>query len=231
MFLFFINDIASDIQTDANDIFNLNRYLIYLILFADDTVLSAKSPETLQALIDKLVVYCKKWNIVVNSAKTKVVVFRNGWRRVENRFYFDGNELETVDSCVYLGMLLHHNGKFTHTQKRASQQGSRALACLVNSLHSLHINTSRECFLFDTMISTVLNYASEIWGFHRARDVELVHNRFCRYVLNLGKNTPTSFLYGELGHLPMYIVRKFKIIKYWIDVLQYQPKIVGNNYC
>lgn len=76
------------------------------------------------------------------------------------------------------------------------------------------------------MISTVLNYASEIWGFHRARDVELVHNRFCKYVLNLGKNTPTSFLYGELGHLPMYIVRKFKIIKYWIGVLQYQPKIV-----
>ena len=131
---------------------------------------------------------------------------------------------------IYLGMLLHYNGKFTYTQKRASQQGSRALASLTNSLQNLYINTNRKCFSFDTMISTVLNYASEIWGFHRARDVELVHNRFCRYALNLGKSTPTSFLYGELGHLPMYIVRKFKIIKYWLHLLQNQPKIVYDVY-
>ena len=52
LFLFFINDIAANIQTDANDVFDLNGYLIYLILFADDTVLFAKSPETLQLLID-----------------------------------------------------------------------------------------------------------------------------------------------------------------------------------
>jgi hypothetical protein len=39
LFLFFINDIIDDISTDTADgIVTLNDYLIYLILFADDTV-------------------------------------------------------------------------------------------------------------------------------------------------------------------------------------------------
>jgi hypothetical protein len=40
-----------------------------------------------------------------------------------------------------------------------------------------------------------------VWGFHRAHDIEVIHNRFCRFVLKIGKNVPTAFLYGELGHL------------------------------
>jgi hypothetical protein len=57
----------------------LNDYLIYLILFANDTVLFGKTPEILQHLLDKLFIYCRKWNIEVNTDKTKVAVFRNSW--------------------------------------------------------------------------------------------------------------------------------------------------------
>jgi hypothetical protein len=54
----------------------------------------------------------------------------------------------------------------------------------------------------------------------------VVNNRFCRFVLKIGKNVPTAFLYGELGHLPMYISRRFRILKYWLHILlkvQYFP--------
>jgi hypothetical protein len=53
LFLFFINDIIDDISTDTADgIVTLNDYLIYLILFADDTVLFGKTPEILQRNIN-----------------------------------------------------------------------------------------------------------------------------------------------------------------------------------
>lgn len=80
LFLFFINDIIDDISTDTADgIVTLNDYLIYmyLILFADDIVLFGKTPEILQHLLDKLFIYCRKWNIELNTDKTKVVVFLN----------------------------------------------------------------------------------------------------------------------------------------------------------
>ena len=68
LFLFFINDIMNDISTDTVDgVVNLNEYLIFLILFADDTVFFGKNPETLQYLLNKLSVYCEKWNIEVNT--------------------------------------------------------------------------------------------------------------------------------------------------------------------
>jgi hypothetical protein len=76
LFLLSINDIIDDISTDTADgIVTLNDYLIYLILFADDTVLFGKTFEILQHLLDKLFIYCSKWNIEVNTDKTKKLFF------------------------------------------------------------------------------------------------------------------------------------------------------------
>jgi hypothetical protein len=139
-------------------------------------------------------------------------------------------ELQIVDSYVYLGMLLHYNGKFLQTEKRLSQQGACALSSLMNSLKSVYISTEQQCMLFGSMVGSVLSYASEIWGFHRAYDIEVIHNRFCRFVLKISKNVPTAFLDGELGHLPMYISRPFRILKYWLHVLLYKSKVVYDVY-
>ena len=167
--------------------------MIYLILFADDTILFGKSPEILQELLDKLLIYCNKWNIEVNINKTKVVVFKNGWQPVTAKFFYNNEELEIVDSYIYLGMLIHCNGKFLKTQKRLALQGSRSLAALNNSTNGLYLTKKKKCDLFDSMVASVINYASEIWGFHRGNDVEIIHNRFCRSILKLGKSTSNCF--------------------------------------
>jgi hypothetical protein len=139
-----VRDVIDDISTDTADgIVTVNDYLIYLILFADDTVLFGKTPEILQHLLDKLFIYCRKWNIEVNTDKTKVVVFRNSWRLVNDHFFYDNMELKIVDSYVYLGMLLHYNGKFLQTEKRLSQQGAHALSSLMNSLKIVYISTEQ----------------------------------------------------------------------------------------
>jgi hypothetical protein len=44
------------------------------------TVLMAESKEGLQDILDRLNTYCVKWNIEVNGANTKIVVFRNGMK-------------------------------------------------------------------------------------------------------------------------------------------------------
>ena len=60
LFMFFVNDIIENINTDLNNIFTINELKIFFILFADDQVLFAKSPETLQSLLTDL-------EIIVNS--------------------------------------------------------------------------------------------------------------------------------------------------------------------
>ena len=55
---------------------NLVSYLkIYVLLYADDTILLAESPEELQTALNSMNLYCNDWNLKINVSKTKVVFF------------------------------------------------------------------------------------------------------------------------------------------------------------
>ena len=81
-----------------------------------------------------------------------------------------------------------------------------------------NFNTETLSSVFDTYVSSVLGYASEVWGFHRAIDVEKVHTSFCKNILGVAKSTYHDLVYYELGRLPMHVVRKLKILKYWTKI-------------
>jgi len=49
-------------------------------MYADDMVLLAETPEGFQTLLDSLLVYPIKWDLVVNTDTTKIVIFRKGGR-------------------------------------------------------------------------------------------------------------------------------------------------------
>ena len=74
--------------------------------------------------------------------------------------------------------------------------------------------------LFDSLVSSVLNYASEVWGYDDCKDIEIVHNKFCRYLLGVKKSTNIAAMYGELGRMPLRVVRKLRMLKYWIRILE-----------
>ena len=50
-------------------------FKLYLLLYADDTVILAESQELLQAALNSMYLFCQKWKLEVNPAKTKVVIF------------------------------------------------------------------------------------------------------------------------------------------------------------
>ena len=47
-------------------------------MYADDVVLVAESGADLQAMLDSLSGYCDKWNLSVNTRKSKVMAFGGG---------------------------------------------------------------------------------------------------------------------------------------------------------
>ena len=59
LFMLFVNDIVDNINTDLSNIFSSNELKLFLILYADDQVLFATSPETLQSLLnDRTLLQC-----------------------------------------------------------------------------------------------------------------------------------------------------------------------------
>lgn len=212
LFLMFINDMVECIAPSADNAFIYNDFVLYTLLFADDTVLFSKSKVGLQSLLNNLQCYCKDFDITINKDKTKIVIFQNGRPpSCNNDFYIDGSKVDVVNSYNYLGVLLSYNGKFKLNESKIVEQGSVAVHNLYNILSDCEISIDKKCFMFDTLVTPVLSYASEVWGFNEYCNIEKVHLKFCKFILNLKKSTVSSAVYGELGRMPLKINRLVKI--------------------
>ena len=103
-----------------------------LLLFADDMVVLGKSVNDLQQSLDLLKQYCDKWDLEVNILKTKTMVFRKRGDIFENeKWYFDGILLQTVDDLNYLGTCFNYTGSFTFNQELLARKGLKAMNYLL----------------------------------------------------------------------------------------------------
>ena len=101
---------------------------LFLLMYADDMVPFSESPEGLQHMLNTLSEYSAAWNLNVNTSKTKIVVFRNRGKLQRKDVWLYNNEvLDIVDEFNYLGMFFNNHGKFSKTQKHASEQDRKAL--------------------------------------------------------------------------------------------------------
>ena len=115
--------------------------------------------------------------------------------------------------------LFFKNGNWHRTQKKLSQHAAYALHNLFSLFKQIEFSTTQKCKLFDVLVGSILSYSAEVWGNNEAKDIELLHTKFCRWILNVRKSTNLAGLYGELGRFPLIIYRKISMIRYWIKIL------------
>jgi hypothetical protein len=219
MFLFFLNDIVDSINTNINGLITVEELKLFSIYFADDGILFSTNPDSLQSMLNDVQLYCQTWSLKINASKTKVVIFEKG-RYTRHNFFINDTPIEIVNSFKYLGTHFFKNNSWFMTQKRIAQHASFSLHNVFTVFNQLSLNTSDKCKLFDCLVGTVLNYNAEIWGIHPAKDIESIHLKFCRKILKVKTSTNLECLYGELGRIPMYIMRKVHMLRYWIKLLK-----------
>ena len=107
-----LNDLATDINHYLSD-GDVEHFLrIFALLYADDTIVLAESPEQLQLALNAVHEYCENWDLTVNTNKTKIVIFSKGRVTSYPAFVFGHRNIEVVDDYVYLGVVFNYNGKF-----------------------------------------------------------------------------------------------------------------------
>ena len=89
MFLFFVNDILNHINTNIDGIFTINEVKLFMLLFADDAVLFAETPQALQSMLNDLEQYCNEWELKININKTKKMIFEKGRHTTHNFTLYD----------------------------------------------------------------------------------------------------------------------------------------------
>ena len=101
---------------------------IFILLYADDIVVFANTPEELQRGLNMLNEYCKRWKLTINIAKTKILVFRKGGILPRNiPFTYNGAPLEIVKSFKYLGIVFTVGGSFSEAQNTLAGQARKAI--------------------------------------------------------------------------------------------------------
>ncbi len=69
----------------------------------------SETPADLQHSLDRLHDYCDTWGLEVNTNKTKIVVFRKrGGLRANEKWTYNGHQLEVENDFNYLGVVLNY---------------------------------------------------------------------------------------------------------------------------
>ena len=99
---------------------------LFIILYADDTVLMAESSSNLQTLLDTFYLYCDTWKMKVNVNKTKIV-FSKGWLPRNLIFNYNGANNEIFKDFNYLGIYFSRTGSFKVCKNHLSEKAIKAM--------------------------------------------------------------------------------------------------------
>ena len=219
LFSLFINDLEIYLHENPNATISLDQLSLYLLLFADDAVIFSESVEGLQTSLDSLESYCKKWNLQVNISKTKIMVFRKGGNLRQNeKWTYAGENIEIVSNFNYLGIVLSSGGSFVKATNTLVGKALKAMHALLSITKEMQVPVKIMFNLFDSFVGSILNYSCEVWGFATAENIERVHRKFCKWLVNVKMSTKNLYLAGEFGGFPLYIGRNVRIVKYWLNL-------------
>ena len=274
----YVNDLESHLYSADGGV-TISDFELMLLLYADDLVIFAETPEVLQLQIDKLYSYCQQWNLLINTEKSKIVVFRKGTRTSQERWLYGEtwwrHQMETFSAL--LAICAGNSpvpGEFPtqrpvrrsfdvffdpRSNKRLSKQWrgwwfqtqscplwhhrNARIGFLLQWLifqNPIHIGWSTEqnnfqlhkillrfksiilsaaLDLFDKLITPILCYGCEVWGFHSAPDIERVHLSFRRRIMCVKKSSQNAFVYGLFGRFPLELNRLCRIMSYGLKIV------------
>ena len=203
---------------------------INCLLYADDLVIFSRSANGLQTLLNKLESYCDKTELTVNLDKTKVMIFNNCGKSLNNySFKYRVNVLNNVKSYKYLGITLNPYGNFSLAREELKKVGLKALYKLRREMgYNFRENIMLTIKLFDALISPILLYGSEIWGVDCSDQIEkdpaeLVQIKFLKWLLGVNKYCSNNAYRAETGRFPMKIEAQYRNFKFWLTLTKH-PK-------
>ena len=213
----FIDKLYTDSHDEVTGMLNL-----FVLMYADDTVIMAENEHDMQRNLNLLNDYCNCNKLKVNISKTKSMVFARSKTRLNNipTFKFGNIDLEQVEDYIYLGICFNWNGSFVKAKKLLHDKASKAIYSLIQKGRRLNLPTDIMLKLFDSCVEPILLYGCEVWGYENVDILEKVHTKFCKFIFGVSKYSHNMPVYGELGRHPLSIKIKQRMVRYWPRILK-----------
>ena len=177
LFFLFIDDVTSCLPAGIN----IANKVIKCLLYADDLILLAESPESLQLMINKLNEYCNSWNLIINLDKSKVMVAGCSRGRCSQRekWYCGRENIEVVKTYKYLGidvtptfnMKQHLSSKLIKTKNAINISWNLLL-------RKKEVPNSAKYKVYEGVLRSMMCYGAQVWGFQEFEEVEKLQRFF-----------------------------------------------------
>ena len=137
--------------------------------------------------------YGKPWVLEVNPTKTKITIFANKKSQQNPVFTYNGQHLDIDNDFVYLGTQFSYSGRFQRHNQRLVDKARKALFAKLRKSRKLHLPIDIQLQLFDSVVSPILLYASEVSGFENCDILENFCIQFYKLILNAKNLHQTLF--------------------------------------
>ena len=195
-FIIFINDIPKFEKTNT-------------ALFADDLAIYAHSfsaivaAKQLQMHIYQLEKYYSTWKIIVNKAKTEVIVFAKKTKdtKIFQPITVYGFPTTPVTTVRYLGV--HLDSKITH--HKHVKEINRKVYMVIKKIYPLLAKNSalslkNKKLIYKMIIRPIITYASPVWcsmAKTHMKELQVLQNKCLRMVLSADRYTKIENLHQE----------------------------------
>lgn len=222
LFNVFIDDLDVELRrrNEGGTVLGLTK--IYTLKFADDVALVADNEKELNHMLKTLERYVKRNRMQVNTAKTKVMVFRKGGRRSKKEKWTYGNEeIEEVGAYKYLGFWFTVKNSYSAQLKALAAKAQVATNAAWGIMKRARLGgLKRKGYLLDTMVRTILTYAAEIWGWKERTEIERVAGRYVKMMLGVNRCTPAYIWRMEAGRRKTEVDTRRRAGEYLITILK-----------
>ena len=116
-------------------------------------------------------------------------------------------------------MKFHYNGNLEPGIKALSDQALKAANQLLALFKRMSFDVRTKLRLFDSLVSPILLYSSEVWGIFGYDHIDKIHIKFYKILLGVRAPTPNFAVYGDLGRFPLPVIAKERSVKYWLKRL------------
>ena len=180
-------------------------------MYADDTSLKSHGlsildvSEKLQNDCRLIEIWLRNNRMVVNTSKSKSMAICSYQKRASLesdiiQLNFECTELEQVDECKTLGLLIDENLSFKpHIDRICSK-----ISSFIGLLYRIRPFVDRKCLIlfYNSFILPLIDYCLNIW-FSAAnvhiQKVQVLQNRAARAILNVSYDTSSAFMLKELN--------------------------------
>ena len=178
LFILYINDLPDTINCQIK-------------LYADDVVLytdilsNEEGSFSLQANINRLSQWCKKWKMSVYVGKCAIMRMTKQKLAVMPRYYLGGVEVRVVNEFKYLGVHISNKCTWQNHVHHVTGKAYQMLRFIKRNFKDCPQAVKEIMYL--SLVRPHLDYASSVWdpwGEGMKHELEMVQRRAARFILN-----------------------------------------------